>query len=90
MHKPNRQPLHLLQAPRCGARTRAGTPCLSPRMNGKSRCRMHGGAKGSGGPRGQRNGKYQHGMFTCEAVATRRMVRELVRHARESLDEFDR
>ena len=34
--------------PRCGARTRAGTPCRSPAMpNG--RCRMHGGA--STGPR---------------------------------------
>jgi hypothetical protein len=35
-------------APRCGARTRAGTPCRSPAMpNG--RCRMHGGR--STGPR---------------------------------------
>lgn len=35
-------------APRCGARTRACTPCQGPAMpNG--RCRMHGGA--STGPR---------------------------------------
>ena len=43
-------------APRCGARTRAGTPCGSPSMkNGK--CRMHGGA--STGARTQ-EGKSAH------------------------------
>jgi hypothetical protein len=30
-------------APRCGARTRAGTPCRAPAMK-NGRCRMHGGA----------------------------------------------
>jgi hypothetical protein len=49
---------------------------------------MHGGAKGSGGPRGRRNGNYRHGMFTCEAVAMRRLIRHLVQDARDSLDEF--
>ena len=38
------------QAPRCGARTRSGEKCLSPAMKGKARCRIHGGAKGSGAP----------------------------------------
>jgi len=39
--------LHL--APRCGARTRSGCPCLAPAIQGKARCRMHGGR--STGPR---------------------------------------
>ena len=32
----------LLAAPRCGARTRAGTACRAPAVHGRSRCRMHG------------------------------------------------
>ena len=34
---------------------------------------MHGGAKGSGGPRGNRNGNFKHGLFTGEAKAIRRV-----------------
>jgi hypothetical protein len=30
-------------APRCGARTRAGTACQAPAMRTKRRCRLHGG-----------------------------------------------
>jgi hypothetical protein len=29
--------------PRCGARTRAGGSCKAPALQGKERCRMHGG-----------------------------------------------
>jgi hypothetical protein len=29
---------------------------------------MHGGAPGSGGPKGQRNGNYKHGRYTAEAI----------------------
>jgi hypothetical protein len=29
--------------PRCGAKTRRGSPCQSPAMRGKKRCRLHGG-----------------------------------------------
>jgi hypothetical protein len=45
----------------------------------KRRCRMHGGAKGSGGPKGARNGNYKHGRHTAEAMATRRWLRESIR-----------
>ena len=38
-------------APRCGARTRKGTPCKGPALH-NGRCRMHGGA--STGPRTKR------------------------------------
>jgi hypothetical protein len=70
---------HLSQAARCGAKTRAGTPCRSPAVTGRRRCRMHGGAKGSGGPKGARNGNYKHGRHTAEAMATRRWLRESIR-----------
>ena len=40
---------------------------------------MHGGAKGSGAPRGERNGNYRHGHRTKEAIAQRRAARVLAR-----------
>ncbi len=43
----------------------------------KTCCRMHGGAKGSGAPKGRENGNYKHGQFTCKAIETRREIRAL-------------
>lgn len=45
------------KAPRCGARTKRndGNSCRSPAVRGKDRCRIHGGAKGSGAQRGNQN-----------------------------------
>jgi hypothetical protein len=43
MHLKPREPSRLRRAPRCLARTRRGTPCQSPAVAGKTRCRMHGG-----------------------------------------------
>ena len=83
-----RQPLPFRLAPRCGARTRSGTPCQSPRVKGKTRCRMHGGARGSGAPRGPANGSYRHGLFTCEAVKGRRMLRAMIADMRAMTDEI--
>jgi hypothetical protein len=40
---------------------------------------MHGGAKGSGGPRGDRNGNFKRGLYTYEAKAIRNAVRTKVR-----------
>jgi hypothetical protein len=82
------EPLPLRLAPRCCARTRAGNSCQSPRVKGKARCRMHGGAKGSGAPKGRANGRYRHGHFTCEAVQRRRALRTLIRDARAFLEEL--
>ena len=49
--------------PRCGARTRSGSPCQSPAMpNG--RCRMHGGMS-PGAPKGNKNA-FKHGRYTAE------------------------
>ena len=64
-HKRNTGPM--LSSLRCGAKTRSGRPCRSPSVHGKRRCRMHGGALGSGAPRGNRNA-LKHGRYTREAI----------------------
>ncbi len=61
MQRETQEPLSLRLVPRCCAKTRSGRPCQSPRVKGKGRCRMHGGAKGSGAPKGKKNGRYEHG-----------------------------
>jgi uncharacterized protein YjcR len=67
---------------RCGAKTRSGKPCRSPAVSGKKRCRMHGGAPGSGAPKGNQNA-VKSGLFTREALAERRALRDLIRAARQ-------
>lgn len=84
MHRRNTAPM--LASPRCGAKTRRGTACRSPAVSGKNRCRMHGGAKGSGAPKGNRNA-LKHGAFTAQAKLARARLRELLRDASRVLDE---
>jgi hypothetical protein len=62
---------------RCGAKTMAGTPCQSPPILGRKRCRLHGGLS-PGAPRGSRNGNYTNGEWTAEAIEERRWLRWLV------------
>ena len=69
---------------RCGARTRSGKPCESPAVRGKRRCRMHGGAAGSGAPRGNQNA-LRHGLYTREAIEERQQVQDLLRQSRSLL-----
>jgi len=57
------------QASRCGAQTRSGKKCQSPPVRGKRRCRMHGGAAGSGAPIGNTNA-LRHGHYTAENLET--------------------
>jgi hypothetical protein len=83
MHLKTREPSRLRQAPRCVARTRRGTPCQSPAVAGKTRCRMHGGAAGSGTPKGEANGAYKHGLHTNEAKEERRLLLDLLRQSRK-------
>ncbi len=73
---------------RCGARTRSGTPCQAPAVSGKARCRMHGGARGSGAPIGNTNA-LKHGMYTKAALEERRAVRRLIREMEERLQEIE-
>jgi uncharacterized protein YjcR len=75
-------------SPRCGARTRGGTPCRAPAMHGKARCRMHGGALGSGAPRGNQNAR-RHGTFTRDSIAERRQVQILLQDAWNLLNKLE-
>jgi hypothetical protein len=70
----------MLASPRCGAKTRSGKPCQSPAVSGKLRCRMHGGAHGSGAPRGNKNA-LKHGLHTREAIEERRRLGALMKRA---------
>jgi hypothetical protein len=72
----------MLSSQRCGAKTRSGKPCRAPAVQGKKRCRMHGGAPGSGAPRGNRNAQ-KHGLYTREAIEQRRQLGELIRQSRK-------
>jgi len=74
----------MMASARCGAKTRSGGSCKSPAVAGKKRCRMHGGAPGSGAPRGNRNA-VRHGRFTAEKLAERRQMRETLRRLAEVL-----
>ncbi len=72
------------KAPRCSARSkRTGKPCQAPAVRGCAVCRFHG-ARG-GAPKGARNGRYKHGLFTTEAVEERRVIRELLRRSCDAL-----
>jgi uncharacterized protein YjcR len=84
-HRRNTVPM--LASPRCGAKTRKGTSCQAPAVSNKKRCRMHGGAKGSGAPVGNQNA-VKHGAFTRKAIERRNEMRELFRQARKLLKEL--
>jgi len=71
----------MLASPRCGAKTRSGHPCRAPAVYGKKRCRMHGGAPGSGAPLGNQNA-VKDAVYTKEAREERRKLRELIRMSR--------
>ena len=74
-----------LKAPRCTATSkRTGKQCQAPAVRGWSVCRFHG-AHG-GGPKGERNGMYRHGLFTRDAVEERRLVNDLIRRVRQAID----
>ncbi|MGN1289158.1 MAG: HGGxSTG domain-containing protein [Bradyrhizobium sp.] len=77
----------MLASPRCGAKTRSSGACRAPAVHGKQRCRMHGGAKGSGAPRANRNAR-KHGRFTSDAIAERREIRALLEETRRLLGEM--
>lgn len=74
-------------SPRCGARTRGGGACRAPAVSGRARCRMHGGAVGSGAPRGNQNA-LKSGLHTAEALAELRRAKATMREAWASLDDL--
>jgi hypothetical protein len=75
------------KAPRCGAKTRKGTPCLSPAMK-NGRCRLHGGK--STGPRTSegieriRATHLKHGEYTKKAIEERKQFYSLLRQLKET------
>jgi uncharacterized protein YjcR len=78
----------MLSSPRCGAKTRSGKPCMSPAVHDKRRCRMHGGAPGSGAPRGNKNA-LKHGLYTREAIEERRQLQTLMRQSRLLIQDIE-
>lgn len=78
----NTRPMQASQ--RCGAQTRNGEPCRAPALRGKTRCRMHGGAAGSGAPFGNGNA-VKHGFFTRDAIEERKFVRTVLSEAENVL-----
>ena len=82
--KRNQQPVQFQTARQCGARTKSGKPCRSPATK-KGRCRLHGGASGSGGPAGERNGQYRHGERTKTAIAEQQKFSALLKMLRAGL-----
>ena len=75
-------------APRCGAKTRKGTPCRSAAMK-NGRCRMHGGmstgAKTAEGIERIRVARTKHGRYSAASIARRRAARQALRQIRELL-----
>jgi uncharacterized protein YjcR len=80
----SRNTVSMLASQRCGAKTRKGGSCKSPAVHGKKRCRMHGGASGSGAPKENKNA-LKHGFFTKDAIEERKHLRALVRGSRKFL-----
>jgi len=75
-----KMPMH--RARRCSATSkRTRQPCQAPAVTGWTVCRFHGA--GGGGPKGERNGAFRHGLRSAEAEAERRALAELVREARK-------
>ena len=75
------------QSPRCGAKIRKGTPCAAPAVRNKARCRMHGGAVGSGAPAGNQNA-LKHGLYTAEEQALKRRISQLIRDSRKIIEQI--
>src|SRR3954470_631086 len=83
--KPMHAPSPMQLSPRCGAKTRSGSPCRSPAMpNG--RCRMHGG-NSPGALKGKANGNYKKGRYTCEVIEERRLPAAWVRATAQFVQE---
>lgn len=74
---------------KCFARTRRGTLCQTPRVTGKKRCRMHGGAEGSGAQVGNKNA-FKHGRYSREFIENRRAATTRRREWMEFFKEIGR
>jgi hypothetical protein len=81
-----------MNAPRCGAKTRSGTPCKGPAM-ANGRCRMHGGKstcpRTPEGLERSRNANLKHGLYSAEALEERKIMRQMLRNCRETLEQVE-
>ncbi|MHC4558608.1 MAG: HGGxSTG domain-containing protein [Planctomycetota bacterium] len=81
-----------MNAPRCGAKTRKGTPCRAPAMT-NGRCRMHGGkSTGPRTPEGlerSRKANWKHGRYSAKSIAIRREMREFLRNCRKTIEQVE-
>ncbi len=58
----------------CGAKTRSGGTCMHAPTKGRKRCHYHGGANGTGAPRGEGQGLYVDGYNSIKAIEERQTV----------------
>jgi hypothetical protein len=66
------------QPPSCGARTRSGDPCDRAPEPGRRRCRLHGGALGTGARPGNNNAR-KHGRYSAKSRELCALGRLLIR-----------
>ena len=71
----------------CLAQTRYGTLCQTKPVKGKKRCRMHGGANGTGAPKGNSNA-FKHGRYSAESILMRLEANQLIRQHKAMMKEF--
>ena len=80
-------PGDFMTAPRCGAKTRRGTPCQCPAMRNRRRCKLHGG-KSTGWTSEEgfwaiHDAHYKHGYYTKRAKHQRATHRKISAFLRE-------
>ena len=85
--KENRNTTAMMNSPRCGANTRKGTPCKSPAVWSKKRCRMHGGACGSGATKDNKNA-LKHGYYTAKFITERERLNAMLQKFKRTLDDL--
>lgn len=85
--KMRNNPTHNNVETRCLAKTRCKTLCQIPPVKGKKRCRMHGGAKGSGAKIGNKNA-FKHGRYSAEVIQNRRTTIQFFKQFKAMMKEF--
>ncbi|MFT4059859.1 MAG: HGGxSTG domain-containing protein [Legionella sp.] len=73
-------------APLCGAKTKRnnGSPCRATAVKGKQRCRIHGGAKGSGGQKDNKNA-LKHGSSITDIKKFKKQIKEMLNQVKIAL-----
>jgi hypothetical protein len=78
----------------CGAKARQnnGLPCRQPAMKKKERCRLHGGKstgpKTTSGKQKSAQANLKHGMYTKQAMAEQKTLREMMKWRYDLDDEI--